>query len=52
MGTSFAITVQYFRGGAMLLSDTPEGRYIYVLAVGYYSNGDPRVGTYERYQVE
>jgi hypothetical protein len=50
--TGFSIAVQYFMGGAMLLSDTPEGRYIYVLTIGHYSNGSPQVGTYQRYPVE
>jgi hypothetical protein len=49
---AFTITVQYFQGGVMLLSDTPEGRYLYVLAVGYYSNGGGPSGTYERYPLK
>jgi hypothetical protein len=47
--TCFTIEVQYFQGGAMLLSNTPEGRYLYVLTVGRYTNSGPPMGTYERY---
>ena len=47
--TGYPIAVQYFQGGAMFDSDTPEGRYLYVLTVGRYTNSGPPAGTYERY---
>jgi hypothetical protein len=49
---AFTIALQYFQGGVMLLSDTPEGRHIHVLTVGHYRNGDPPLGTYRRYPVK
>jgi hypothetical protein len=41
-------TIYALRGGALLLSDTLEGRFIYVVAVGRYSNSGAPTGIYLR----
>ena len=46
--TAFPITVQWFAGGYFLLSDTPEGRFIYAIHTFSRCNGCPTEGDYER----
>ena len=45
----FVTATQSFSGGILLLSDTPEGRFIYMIAVAKNCNGCGYQGTYERY---
>ena len=50
--TGFTMTWQNFSGGLMLLSDTAEGRFIYVFKVRRGCNSCGPTITYERYAVE
>jgi hypothetical protein len=45
----FTIAVQPFGAGILLLSDTPEGRYIYVVTLHRNCNGCSMQGAYERF---
>ncbi len=47
--TAFPITVQIFQRGYFLLSDTPEGRFIYAIHTYARCNGCPTEGDYERF---
>jgi hypothetical protein len=49
--TGFTIVVQSFDGGTMLLSDTPEGRFIYVVKTRRICNSCGTTSTYERFPV-
>ncbi len=49
--TAFPIAVQQFAGGVLLLSDTPEGRFIYAIHTFARCNGCADEGNYERFAV-
>jgi len=49
--TAFPIAVQRFAGGVLLLSDTPEGRFIYAIHTFARCNGCADEGDYERFAV-
>jgi hypothetical protein len=47
----FPITIQFFASGALLLNDTPEGRFIYAIDTFARCKDCLREGTYERFTV-